>query len=462
MQYISTRGKAKELSFEDVVIAGLASDGGLYVPEEYPVFSATQIANLAGISYEELFFEITKPFISGAIEDKALKSIIKESYSSFRHQAIAPIKQLNNQEFLLELFHGPTLAFKDFALQFLGRVFDHILKKRKQNVIIVGATSGDTGSAAIEGCRHSKHVKIFIMHPHNRVSEVQRKQMTSVIAKNVHNLAVEGNFDDCQQIVKELFADQSFLQGKTSLVAVNSINWCRIMAQIVYYFYAALQLGTPAREISFSVPTGNFGDIFAGYIAYKMGLPIKQLIIATNKNDILHRCLQNNDYSKTQLHHTLSPSMDIQISSNFERLLFDIYNKDGNATAKLMENLKHGSFKIETAKLDNIRKLFASDSANDEVTCQVIKEIYIKTGEVIDPHTATGVYAARKQRKCNATPMVILATAHPAKFNIAVEKAGLEPEALPDFLKDLNNKQENFSVVPNNIDKIKNIITGCL
>ncbi len=458
MQYISTRGRAPKLGFEDAVIAGLAVDGGLYVPETYPSFTPAQIASFAGLSYEDLFLEITRPYIDGAIPELELKKIITDSYACFRHKAIAPLKQIGNQEFVLELFHGPTLAFKDFALQFLGRIFDYILTKRKQDVVIVGATSGDTGSAAIEGCRHSKHVQIFIMHPHNRVSDVQRRQMTTVLADNVHNLAVEGNFDDCQHIVKELFADQSFLKGK-QLVAVNSINWCRIMAQIVYYFYAALHLGAPAKAVAFSVPTGNFGDIFAGYIAYKMGLPIKQLIIATNKNDILHRCLENNDYSRSKLEHSLSPSMDIQVSSNFERLLFDLYDNDGTAISGLMDNFKStGILQIDSHRLEKARKLFSSQNVDDKNTCDTIKEVFTQTGEVLDPHTAIGVYAARAKRKDAAIPMVILATAHPAKFAEAISKAGLTPAPLPESLRGISSRKEEYQVVANDIEAVKKII----
>jgi len=459
VQYVSTRGGAPKLQFEDVVIAGLASDGGLYVPEEYPVFTPEKIASFAGLSYEDLFLEVTRPFIDGAIPEDILKKIIHESYSGFRHRAIAPLKQIGNQEFVLELFHGPTLAFKDFALQFLGRVFDYILNKRKQDVVIVGATSGDTGSAAIEGCRHSKHVQIFIMHPHKRVSDVQRRQMTTVLADNVHNIALEGNFDDCQQIVKELFADQSFLNGK-QLVAVNSINWCRIMAQIVYYFYASLQIGTPSKGIAFSVPTGNFGDIFAGYIAYKMGLPIKQLIIATNKNDILHRFLENNDYSRGTLSHSLSPSMDIQVSSNFERLLFDLYENDGAFIDNLMKNFKTSSLQIDQHRLEQARSIFSSQNVSDEDTQTTIKNIYKQTGELLDPHTAIGVYAAKVKRKYNEIPMVTLATAHPAKFSEAIEKAGLEAAELPNNLANLHTSEEKYQVAPNDIEAIKKIILG--
>lgn len=458
MKYISTRGKAPKLGFEDVVIAGLASDGGLYVPESIPTFSKKEIASFAGLSYEELFFKISKIFVGGEISDGKLKSLIKESYADFRHKAIAPLTQIGNQEFILELYHGPTLAFKDFALQFLGRVFDYILTKREKNVTIVGATSGDTGSAAIEGCRHSGHVNIFILHPHKRVSEIQRRQMTSVIADNVHNIAIEGNFDDCQQMVKELFANQSFLEGNGQLVAVNSINWCRIMAQIVYYFYAALQLGAPHREVSFSVPTGNFGDIFAGYIAHRMGLPVKQLIVATNKNDILHRFFSNNDYSRGELVKTLSPSMDIQVSSNFERLLYYVHNQNSKEVADLMEKSKSGRMPVNDDILKKIREIFTSFATDDEVTCQVISDVYKSTGLVVDPHTATGINAARQVGNLKDVPMVILSTAHPVKFPEAVERAGVVLPDLPPHMADLMSRPEKFEVLPNDIERLKKFI----
>jgi threonine synthase len=463
MKYISTRGTAPSLNFEDAVIAGLASDGGLYVPENIPTFSSAEIAAMAGLSYQDLMLKIITPFIGDEIPQDTLKKIIDESYADFRHKAIAPLKQLENQEFVLELFHGPTMAFKDFALQFLGRVFDYILKKRKQNVVIVGATSGDTGSAAIEGCRHSKHVNMFILHPHNRVSDVQRKQMTTVIENNVTNIALEGNFDDCQHIVKQLFKDQSFLRQKSSLVAVNSINWCRIMAQIVYYFYAALQLGAPAKSAIFSVPTGNFGDVFAGFIAYKMGLPIKQLIVATNQNDILHRFFANNDYTRGGLVKTLSPSMDIQVSSNFERFLFYLYDENGNKVAEIMDKFEQGGgISVEQGRLDKARHLFSSFTASDAQICKTIAEIYQNTGEILDPHTATGVAAARKCRKNHDIPAVVLATAHPAKFSEAIEKAKVLQPALPNYLSDLMDREEKYEVLANDIEAVKGLIKGNL
>lgn len=459
MKYISTRGKAPELGFEEVLIAGLASDGGLYVPKEYPSFTKEQIKSFAGLSYQELAFVIFQPFLDGTIADDDLKKIINDSYAEFRHKAIAPLKQIGNQEFILELFNGPTLAFKDFALQLLGRLFDHVLSKQQKDVVIVGATSGDTGSAAIEGCRHSRHVRIFILHPNGRVSDVQRRQMTTVGADNVFNLAVETDFDGCQNMVKSLFADQGFLGG-TNLVAVNSINWARIMAQIVYYFYAALQLGAPDRKVSFSVPTGNFGDVFAGYVAKKMGLPIDKLVIATNSNDILHRFIKSNDYSKGKVMPTLSPSMDIQISSNFERLLFDLYNNDGAAVSEVIENFKSGSAPISNEVYEKAKALFASSSVNDEITCQVIKKIFEDTGEIIDPHTATGVKAAMDNRGDKSIPMVVLSTAHPVKFGGAIEKSGLKIPALPAHLADLMERQEKFEILPDDIGAVKDFISG--
>lgn len=462
MKYHSTRGKAPELNFEDVVLTGLASDGGLYLPKELPYYQPEIIANWAKLSYQELAFEIMYPFIGECVPKEEFRTIIQESYQNFRHPAIAPLKELGHNEWLLELFHGPTLAFKDFALQFLGHLLDHILKKRKEKVIILGATSGDTGSAAIHGCRRCDNIDIFILHPHNKVSDVQRKQMTTILDSNIHNIAIEGNFDDCQNLVKASFNDQTFLKGKRRLVAVNSINWARIMAQIVYYFYAALQLGAPAKTVSFSVPTGNFGDIFAGYLAYKMGLPIKQLIIATNSNDILHRFITNNDYSIKPITHTLSPSMDISISSNFERLLFDLCDQDGDIVNQLMKNFTENAIHIEEAKWQKARALFASKSVDDAATCATIKEIFNTTEETLDPHTATGIKAARSCNKDPNTPMVTLATAHPAKFSEAITKAGLEPATLPPHLANLMQQEERMSVLQNDLAALQSHISNHL
>ncbi len=460
MKYISTRGDATPLSFEEVVLTGLAPDGGLYVPETLPTFSQEEIASWAGLSYQDLAFKVITPFVDGAIPDADLKKIIDDSYATFRHDAIAPMVQTGHNEWILELFQGPTLAFKDFALQFLGNLLDYILKKRDQKVVVMGATSGDTGSAAIEGCRHCDNIDIFILHPHNRVSDVQRRQMTTVLEDNVHNIAMEGNFDDCQNMVKASFGDQSFLPEDRQLVAVNSINWARIMAQIVYYFYAGLALGAPARPISFSVPTGNFGDIFAGYLAKKMGLPIDQLVIGTNANDILHRCISDNDHSKKELIHSLSPSMDIMVSSNFERLLFDLYGREGGEIKQLMEDFKSGSMSLNDKALSTARELFTSYRLGDDETIDVIRDVFENTEYLLDPHTAIGVQAARKTRRRQDIPMVCLSTAHPAKFPEAVRKAGQsEDPALPHHMTDLFDREERLQVLDNSIDVVQQYVT---
>lgn len=456
MRYISTRGNAPALNFEDVLLAGLASDGGLYVPENLPRFTQEEIASWAGLPYHELAFRVMRPFVEGSISDTDFKQILEETYGAFAHSAIAPLRQLNANEWVMELFHGPTLAFKDFALQLLGRLLDHILLKRDERVVIIGATSGDTGSAAIEGCRRCENVDIFILHPHQRVSEIQRRQMTTILGENIHNIAIEGNFDDCQEMVKASFADQSFLKG-TRLVAVNSINWARIMAQIVYYFHAALQLGAPARSVAFSVPTGNFGDIFAGYLARNMGLPVSQLVVATNRNDILHRFMSGNQYFKETLHASLSPSMDIMVSSNFERLLFDLHGRNGVALAELMSTFKaKGKLSVEEDRWVEARKLFDSLAVSDEDTCATIADVFKRTGEVLDPHTAIGVKAARECRRNLSTPMVVLGTAHPVKFPDAVEKAGIgKALELPAHLSDLFQREERCTVLPNAIEAVQ-------
>ncbi len=461
MKYISTRGLAPALSFEEVVLTGLAPDGGLYVPETLPTFSTEEIAAWAGLSYQELAFNVMKPFVAGAISDAEFKKIIANAYSTFRHDAIAPLVQTAHNEWILELFQGPTLAFKDFALQLLGHLLDHFLKKNNQKVVVMGATSGDTGSAAIEGCRRCDNIDIFILHPNNRVSEVQRRQMTTVIESNVFNIALEGNFDDCQNMVKASFGDQSFLPEGRQLVAVNSINWARIMAQIVYYFYAGLALGAPHRPIAFSVPTGNFGDIFAGYLAKRMGLPIDQLIIATNCNDILHRCISSNDHSKYQLQHTLSPSMDIMVSSNFERMLFDLYDRDGSAIRQLMEDFKSGSMTLKESALSRAREFFTSYGVSDEVTMNTIRDVFEHTEYLLDPHTAIGVEAARKTRRRQDIPMVCLATAHPAKFPEAVRQAGqAEDPVLPHHMKDLFKRDERYTVLAQDIKAVQQFVAA--
>jgi len=460
VKYISTRGNAPALSFEDVLLTGLAPDGGLYVPETLPRFTQETIQSWAGLPYSELAFQVMFPFVEGSIPKDDFKMMISDTYSVFDHEAVAPLVQLGANEWVLELFRGPTLAFKDFALQLLGRLLDYVLKKRDERVVILGATSGDTGSAAIEGCKHCDNVDIFILHPHNRVSDVQRKQMTTVQGNNVFNIAIEGNFDDCQQMVKDSFNDQSFLNG-TRLVAVNSINWARIMAQIVYYFSSSLALGGPHRSVAYSVPTGNFGDIFAGYLARNMGLPINQLIVATNKNDILHRFISKNYYQLEPLHHTLSPSMDIMVSSNFERLMFDLYGRDGKALSEQMDAWKTKSSAIEAHRWKAARQLFDSCSVDDDATCEMIKEVFDQTEYVLDPHTAIGVKAARTCRRDNSLPMVTLATAHPVKFPEAVEQSGIGivPE-LPLHLKDLYEREEKYSVLPKDLDAVHQYVVS--
>ena len=457
MRYISTRGQAPALSFEEVVLTGMASDGGLYVPETLPEFSKEELADMAGLSYAEIAFRVMKPFVNGEIDDETFRRLVTEAYATFNHDAVLPLKQLDASHFLLEQFHGPTLAFKDVALQLLGRLLDHFLKKRGERAVIMGATSGDTGSAAIEGCRHCDNLDIFILHPHNRVSEVQRRQMTSVLADNVFNIAIEGNFDDAQAMVKASFANQDFLNG-TRLVAVNSINWARIMAQIVYYVAAGVALGAPQREVSFCVPSANFGNVFAGYMAYKMGLPVKQFIIATNANDILHRTLAANDFSKKELAATLAPSMDIVVSSNFERLLFDAYDRDGAAVAALLERFQQEPTALADAPLAKLREKFASHSVDDETILEVIREAHHRTGEILDPHTATGYRAAERARVDTSTPMITLATAHPAKFAEAVVKAGFQGVPLPTHMDDLLEREERYTVLPAELSAVQQFV----
>ncbi len=460
MRYISTRGQAPSLSFEDVLLTGLASDGGLYVPETLPQFSHEEIASWSKLNYADLAHKILLPFVEADVSSSELKVMVDETYAGFNHKAVAPLVQLDKNEWVLELFHGPTLAFKDFALQLLGRLMDNALIKRDKHLVIMGATSGDTGSAAIEGCKHSKRVKMFILHPHERVSEVQRRQMTTLIGDNIHNIAVRGNFDDCQQMVKQSFADQSFLNGG-QLGAVNSINWARIMAQIVYYFYAAVALGGPHRKVSFSVPTGNFGDIYAGYLAQKMGLPIAQLVVATNENDILHRCISANQYQKHGLVQTLSPSMDIMVSSNFERLLFDLYDRDGAALSQLLEDLNNGTAdSLEPQRWEKARELFSSHRVDDDTTCDVISQVAQGHNYLLDPHSAIGVEAGRVCNQHPHVPMVTLATAHPVKFPEAVIKAGQPTPQLPNHLADLLERKERCEVLDNDLLVVQQYITS--
>jgi threonine synthase len=461
VKYISTRGQAPALNFEQVLLAGLASDGGLYVPQTLPTFSAEEIADMASLDYPALAQKIITPFVSDCIPAADLTSIIAETYAEFRHGAVAPLVQLAANQWVMELFHGPTLAFKDFALQLLGRLLDYVLEREHRKVVIMGATSGDTGSAAIEGCKRCKNIDIFILHPHQRVSDVQRRQMTTVVGDNIHNLAIEGNFDDCQAMVKASFIDKSFLPEGRNLVAVNSINWARIMAQIVYYFYAAVAVGAPARRVAFSVPTGNFGDIFAGYLAKKMGLPIERLIIATNRNDVLHRVMTTGTYGRSALQHSLSPSMDISISSNFERLLFDLYDSDGAAVAELMQNFDKGDITFSDDAMAKARALFSSECVSDDETCAQIASTWEQSEYLLDPHSAIGVRAAFAADLPSDIPVVSLATAHPAKFPDAIARAGVGQEpALPVHLKDLFDRPERYEVLANDLSMVQKFISG--
>ena len=447
LEYISTRGEAPALGFSDALLAGLARDGGLYVPREWPQFSSRDIRAMRGQSYQEIAFRIISRFVDGEITDEALRAMIEEAYATFRHPAVAPLVQSGPNSFVLELFHGPTLAFKDVAMQLLARLMDHVLAERGERATIVGATSGDTGGAAIDAFAGRDRTDIFILFPEGRVSPVQQRQMTSSTEANVHALAIEGNFDDCQDIVKAMFSHAEF-RDKVQLSGVNSINWARIMAQIVYYFTAAVSLGAPSRKISFTVPTGNFGDIFAGYAAKRMGLPVSKLVIATNENDILARTLRTGRYEMKGVTATTSPSMDIQISSNFERLLFEASGRDSASVRAAMGQMRQsGGFDLEETTLKAIKKEFSAGRASEKQVKAKIAEIAGQTGYVVDPHTAVAMHVAAKAEKANA-PMVALSTAHPAKFPEAVKSAsGIDP-ALPPCLTDLMQREERFQVLP--------------
>ncbi|MBT7941882.1 MAG: threonine synthase [Alphaproteobacteria bacterium] len=457
MKYISTRGQASDLAFDDVLLSGLARDGGLYVPDVWPEFTPAQIASFEGLPYGELALRVIRPFVGGTIDDGALAGLIDEAYSRFDTPDVAPIKEIGDNEYLLELFHGPTLAFKDMAMQILGPLFDHVLKVRGEKITIVGATSGDTGSAAIEALRDRDAVEIFMLHPHGRVSDVQRRQMTTVMAANVHNIAVEGTFDDCQNLVKAMFNDEP-LRDRLRLSAVNSINWARVMAQTVYYFFAAAKVG--ASPVSFAVPTGNFGNVFAGYGARCMGLDVDQFVIGSNSNDILTRFFESGTMALGDVHATLSPSMDIQISSNFERLLFDLLDRDGDRVRATMEAFRDsGAFSIDDKALESARALFYGACFDDEATKRTIADVYKASGELVDPHTAVGIAAARAQRRDSKTPMIALATAHPAKFPDAAKAAtGVHP-ALPDRMAGLFELEERCDVLANDFDAVSTFIS---
>jgi len=459
MKYVSTRGNAPELNFEEAMLTGLARDGGLYVPATIPQMGQGDIAALAGLSYEETAFRVMRPFVGDTFTDGDFQDIIARAYAGFDHAARAPLVQLASGHFLLELFHGPTLAFKDFAMQLIGQLFQSALARRGDRVTIVGATSGDTGSAAIEAFRGLSNVDVFILYPHGRVSEVQRRQMTTPTESNVHALAVDGDFDDCQAALKDMFNDFDFRDG-VKLAGVNSINWARVLAQVVYYFSSAVSLGAPHRKVSFTVPTGNFGDIFAGYIAKRMGLPVDRLVAATNQNDILHRCLSGQGYHKGPMHPSISPSMDIQVSSNFERALFDAYDRDGAAVAQLMGELKQGGFDVSQGALQVLQENFSSGCASEQETLATIRTTLKTSTELICPHTAVGVKVAEETRRGDKAPMITLATAHPAKFPAAVEQAsGIHPP-LPPRMSDLYDRPERVTRIANDLATIEDHIRG--
>ena len=456
MKYISTRGSAPELTFEEAMLTGLARDGGLYVPAEIPVMSLDEIAALAGKPYTEVAFAVMKPFIGDTFSDAEFEAIIERAYSGFAHDATCPVKQLDDNHFLLELFHGPTLAFKDVAMQLIGQMFEVALKRRGESVTIVGATSGDTGSAAMEAFRGLEAVNVFIMYPHGRVSEVQRRQMSTPKDANVHALAVDGDFDTCQGLLKDMFNDFEF-RDSVRLAGVNSINWARVLAQVVYYFTSALSIGAPHRAVSFTVPTGNFGDIFAGYVAKSMGLPIEKLVIATNQNDILHRTLESGAHTKTGVTPSISPSMDIQVSSNFERLVFDLYDREGAAVAQLFDALKDkGGFELSQGALSKLKDNFASGRASEAETTAEIARSLKETGELLCPHSAVGVKVAKEH--LGVEPMITLATAHPAKFPAAVKDAtGIHPD-LPPHMADLFEREERITRVAGDLAAVQAVI----
>lgn len=457
VQYVSTRGEAPELGFEDVLLTGLARDGGLYVPKSWPQISAEDMRGLRGLSYQDVAFHVVSKFTGNAIPGADLKQMVAEAYATFGHPAVTPLRQMDSNQWLLELFHGPTLAFKDVAMQLLARLMDWSLNNRGSHATIVGATSGDTGGAAIDAFKNSRNATTVILHPHGRVSDVQRRQMTTVDSPAIHNIAIEGNFDDCQAIVKALFNDLKF-RDSVNLAGVNSINWARIMAQVVYYVSSAVALGAPDRKVSFSVPTGNFGNVFAGYTAKRMGVPIDRLVVATNVNDILDRTLKTGRYEMKGVTPSSSPSMDIQVSSNFERLLHEAYGRDAAAIRALMAGLSQsGAFSIGQNELAGIRGEFDSFAVNETENAETLARTLTATGELLDPHSATG-FAAALRAKASNTAMITLATAHPAKFPDAVEKAsGVRPH-LPQRLSHLLNAKERFTILPNSATAVREFV----
>ena len=459
MRYVSTRGTAPALDFAGATLAGLAADGGLYIPEAWPRLAADEIAALAGLSYVDTAVAVMAPFVAGSLDRDELTALCRAAYGRFSHAAITPLVQLDHDEWLLELFHGPTLAFKDVALQLLGQLFERFLAGSTDHLTIIGATSGDTGSAAIDAVAGRDGIDIFMLHPEGRVSDVQRRQMTTVAAPNVHNIAIRGDFDTAQALVKAMFNDAAFA-GRFRLSAVNSINWARLMAQVVYYFYAAVRLGAPARAVAFSVPTGNFGDVFAGYVAAQMGLPVAKLVVATNVNDILARALASGDYSSREVVATPTPSMDIQVSSNFERLLFDLGGRDGTALAGQMRGFEATrAMRLTNAQREGAAGLFVGERVDTDDMALAMRHACETAAQVIDPHTAIAMAAGRRHLSAGV-PMVTLATAHPAKFGDAVERAtGVRP-ALPARVGDLFEREERCVTLDATFTAVSEHIAG--
>jgi len=458
LRYVSTRGEAPALPFEGALLAGLARDGGLFMPEFWPRLAPSDIAALAGLDYAQAAYRVMRPYLEGDPCLADLETVVDEAYASFHHPAVAPLRQLAPATWLLELFHGPTLAFKDLAMQVVGRLMNRALLRQGARATVVGATSGDTGAAAIEAFRGLDMVDIFILHPQGRVTDVQRRQMTTAAEANVHNIAIEGTFDDCQGIVKALFGDET-LRDKLALTGINSINFARILAQIVYYFTAAVALGAPERAVSFTVPTGNFGDIFAGYAARAMGLPVERLVIATNRNDSLTRAFATGIYEPKDVIATSSPSMDIQLASNFERLLFELAGRDGGRVRARMDALRRsGAFHLEAAEQAEMQKLFAAHSVGEQDTEMTIRSLFEETGMLVDPHTAVGVAAARQE--VTATPMIVLSTAHPAKFPEAVKRATGRVAEQPERLRLKLGQDERLTVLANDYDAVAEFISA--
>jgi threonine synthase len=457
MQYVSTRGAAPVLGFTDVLLAGLATDGGLYVPERWPRLGAPPAPGVRR-PYVDVAVEVMWPYVAGTIERDTFTAIVADAYATFESSEVTPLVDLGHGHWLLELFHGPTLAFKDVALQLVGRLFDHELSRRGERVTIVGATSGDTGSAAIEACRDRDAIDIVILHPAGRVSEVQRRQMTTVGSANVHNVAIDGTFDDCQDLVKAMFNDATF-RDEMRLSAVNSINWARVLAQIVYYVFAAERLGDRTAPIAFSVPTGNFGNVFAGYAAQQMGLDVRQFVVGSNRNDILTQFFTSGTMTIGEVHPTFSPSMDIQVSSNLERLLFELYGRDGHAVAALLGRFRaEGHVAVDSDRLQRLRDEWTGARVDDDTTLAVIRELHERTGMLVDPHTAVGIGATEACRRDLDLPIVTLATAHPAKFPDAVERAtGVRP-ALPPHLADLFDRPERCTALPNDLAAVQSFV----